>query len=516
MAKQQFFKLLTLALVLTTLAARADVTINSTNFPDANFRSYLLSEYPSGTITTAQLNARTELELGSKNISNLKGIEYFTQLTRLHCFNNNLTTVDLGSNTKLTYLNLGSNKLTSINVTANPELEQLYLQYNQLTSVNVSSHSKLYLLWIMDNPNLTGLYCWRNNLTNLRVDDCTALIYLKCYNNYNLTQITGLEDCTNLTYLDCEDCAITDISAVSNMPNLETLLAQNNQLTTLTVNGKSKLTKLRVLGNKQLTTLSCSSCNLNSLNVKGCTALTDLRCYYNYELTEITGLADCTALTYLDCEDCAITSLPGVNNMSNLQTLWARNNQLTGALDVNYKPYLQRLRVKGNPGLTYLSCRNNALTSLDVTGCTGLVNLFCECNSNLTTITGLSDCTALEWFGCDYCAITSLDMTFCPGISSLYCNDNQLTSLNVSGLTELINLNCKDNPNLEDITGLTDCTALNYLECSRCALSTLKLSNFSDLTELWCSGNQFSSLMGSNLSNLKTLVASDNPLLAEL
>ena len=516
MAKQQFFKLLTLALVLTTLAARADVTINNTNFPDANFRSYLLSEYPSGTITTAQLNARTELELGSMNISNLKGIEYFTQLTRLHCFNNNLTTVDLGSNTKLTYLNLGYNKLTSINVTANTELEQLYLQYNQLTSVNVSSHSKLYLLWIIDNPNLTGLYCWRNNLTNLRVDGCTALLYLKCYNNYNLTEITGLADCTNLTYLDCEDCAITDISAVSNMPNLETLLAQNNQLTTLTVNGKSKLTKLRVLGNKQLTTLSCSSCNLNSLNVKGCTALTDLRCYYNYELTEITGLADCTALTYLDCEDCAITSLPGVNNMSNLQTLWARNNQLTGDLTVSDKPNLQRLRVKGNPGLTYLSCRNNALTSLDVTGCTGLEYLGCESNSNLTTITGLSDCTALEWFGCDYCAITSLDMTFCPGISSLYCYNNQLTSLNVTGLTELIILNCKDNPNLEDITGLTDCTALNYLECSRCALSTLELSNFSDLTELWCSGNQFSSLMGSNLSNLKTLVANDNPLLAEL
>ena len=110
-----------------------------------------------------------------------------------------------------------------------------------------------------------------------------------------------------------------------------------------------------------------------------------------------------------------------MNNMSNLQTLWARNNQLTGDLTVSDKPNLQRLRVKGNPGLTYLSCRNNALTSLDVTGCTGLKFLFCECNSNLTSITGLTDCTALDWFGCDYCAFTSLDMTFCPGISSLYC-----------------------------------------------------------------------------------------------
>ena len=32
-----------LAVLMASLAAHADVTINSTNFPDANFRSYLLS-----------------------------------------------------------------------------------------------------------------------------------------------------------------------------------------------------------------------------------------------------------------------------------------------------------------------------------------------------------------------------------------------------------------------------------------------------------------------------------------
>ena len=125
-------KLLLLLTVLTaSLAASADVTINSTNFPDANFRNYLLSEYPSGTITTAQLNACTELPLSGKSIANAKGIEYFTQLTRLDLYNNNLSTVDVSQNTKLTYLNLGYNKLTSIGVSQNTSLEQLYLQNNQ-------------------------------------------------------------------------------------------------------------------------------------------------------------------------------------------------------------------------------------------------------------------------------------------------------------------------------------------------------------------------------------------------
>ncbi len=38
--------LCSLAVLLAALAAHADVTINATNFPDATFRSYLLSQYP--------------------------------------------------------------------------------------------------------------------------------------------------------------------------------------------------------------------------------------------------------------------------------------------------------------------------------------------------------------------------------------------------------------------------------------------------------------------------------------
>ena len=74
--------LFSLAVLMAALAALADVTINATNFPDAAFRNYLMSEYPSGTITTAQLNARTELILESKGISDMTGVQYFTQLTK--------------------------------------------------------------------------------------------------------------------------------------------------------------------------------------------------------------------------------------------------------------------------------------------------------------------------------------------------------------------------------------------------------------------------------------------------
>ena len=225
--------------------------------------------------------------------------------------------------------------MTSINVDNNTVLQELYLQNNQISLFSVTNHSALRTLWIANNPNLTSLTCYRNAITSFDISNCTALASLRCYENANLTTIYGLASCTAITYLDCEDCAITDLSAVSGMTNLEKLYARYNQLTSLDVSGHHNLSYLRVTGNTRLTELLCYSCDLTTLVVSGCSALKTLKCYYNSNLTAITGLAGCIALTYLDCEDCAITELPGVNNMNNLQTLWARNNQLTGTLEVH-------------------------------------------------------------------------------------------------------------------------------------------------------------------------------------
>ncbi len=91
--KKILFTLITV--LMTTMAVHADVTINSTNFPDANFRSYLLSRYPSGVITTSQINSLTSLDVRDKNIASLTGIAYFTRLKYLECSGNLLTSLDL-------------------------------------------------------------------------------------------------------------------------------------------------------------------------------------------------------------------------------------------------------------------------------------------------------------------------------------------------------------------------------------------------------------------------------------
>ncbi|MBR4828553.1 MAG: leucine-rich repeat domain-containing protein [Muribaculaceae bacterium] len=512
-------KILFIFLVVLTAsqAARADVVINATNFPDANFRSYMLSEYPSGVITTIQLWTRDSLDLYNKGISDMKGVEYFTNLTYLMCFGNNLTSIDVSANTKLTCLNLGSNKLTSITGLDNcPALEQLYLHYNQLTAVNVVNHSALRLLWVNDNPNLTTLYCYRNALTNLSVYRCTSLKRVQCFENANLTSIGGLANCTAISYLDCEDCSISNLSAVESLPDLAYLYARNNRLNTLNVSNHSKLVYLRVLGNTLLTNLDCSNCALATLNVTDCTGLTELWCYGNSDLTSITGLEGCTALKKLSCYSCALTDLSALNSLSNLTNIICSDNDLT-SLSLTYKSNLTQLWVDDNDQLTYLDCGHNNLDNLNVTGCTGLTMLDCSDNASLTSIEGLATCTAMTYFSGEYCALTgSLDMTFCPGLTDLYCYHNNLTGLDVTGLSELKLINCMQNAELPEITGLGDCTKMSYLNCSDCAITSLDLNKLTVLTELWCRNNQLTRLQVATKPNLTTIVASGNSLLEEL
>ena len=81
--------LLTLLLtVMSVMAGMASVVLNSTNFPDYKFRAHISSitgvaEW--GMISDEQLQSLTIINVESRGITSLKGVEYFTALTDLHC-----------------------------------------------------------------------------------------------------------------------------------------------------------------------------------------------------------------------------------------------------------------------------------------------------------------------------------------------------------------------------------------------------------------------------------------------
>ena len=524
------------------------VDINSTNFPDANFRSYLLTQYPKGYLTRQDIQNCTTLELGSKSISDAKGIEFFTELQMLNLFNNGVTTINLSQNTKLTYLNMGYNQLTSINLSANTAMERLFLQHNRLTTVTVTGRN-LTDLWVKDNTLLTKLYCFSNNLTQLSVSGCTALEDLRCYNNNNLTAISGLGDCTAITYLDCRDCAITDLSAVSGLNSLATLLASNNKITTLDVRGKSSLTRLDCYNNPRLTTINCQNCSLTTFDCHGCTALKTLHCWNNQfstfnvtgntalteldcgpcrTLSSITGLASCTAMEVLICYSNAMTELSdAISNMNNLVRLNCDETQIRNLtvqnkskltqlscnvcpqllwIDINYNENLTSLYCLNCPTLQLIGCSHNNLPSLDVSGNTALTALNCYYNPNLSNITSLSSCTNLIQLQVNNCNFSTLDVSNFTKLQELRCHDNKLTSLNVSGKTKLTILFC-DNNQLNSLN-VQNCNALADLDCRDNQLRTLNVQGCNALRDMYCSGNSITESGMTTLINSMPTISS--------
>ena len=290
------------------------VMINSTNFPDANFRNYLLSLYPDGYLTQYDIANMTSLNVSNKGISNMKGIEYFTALKELRCWANSFTSLNLNSNTELTYLDCAPNSsLTSLNVSNCSKLQTVYCYSTALTGLTITGKPNLTRLDCHNCTSLKFIYCYNDNLTTLNVTGCTALERLDCYYNYNLAEITGLGDCTAITYLDCEDCAITDLSAVNSMTNLEKLYCRNNKISTLTLNYKPNLSFVRVSGNPNLTTLRCSgNSQLSSVYLYNCPALESA--WINMNNLSSLDLSGCTSLNNLSIWQNHISG----NNMTNL------------------------------------------------------------------------------------------------------------------------------------------------------------------------------------------------------
>ncbi len=242
-------------------AMAADVAINKTNFPDANFREFVerYDTNNNGSLSAAELAAEDKMDCNNRNIANLKGIEYFTALTYLRCDKNLLTSLDVSRNTALTELNCDDNKLTSLVVSRNTALTTLECSSNQLTSLDVSrntaltflncNNNQLTSLDVSRNTALTGVNCDNNLLTSLDVSHNTALTYLYCNGN----QLTSLDVSRNtaLTKLQCYSNKLTNLD-VSRNTALTKLYCYNNLLTSLDVGAVPAIRDAVVNGKKEV------------------------------------------------------------------------------------------------------------------------------------------------------------------------------------------------------------------------------------------------------------------------
>ena len=225
---------LSLALALTllpgmALAAGEGVAINDTNFPDKNFRTYISKVYDENNndiLDANEIAAVKTIDVSRKEIKDLTGIEHFENLTKLLCYNNQLTTLDVSENKALTLLTCDNNELTSLDVSGNTTLMTLSCGFNKLESLNVSGsaaltylscdNNKLTSLNVSGNPNLTNLYCGSNQLTSLNVSGNHNLTNLYCGSN-------------QLTSLDLSNTKVTDRGKLDTNGNQYPLNLEDNK-----------------------------------------------------------------------------------------------------------------------------------------------------------------------------------------------------------------------------------------------------------------------------------------------
>jgi hypothetical protein len=286
--------------LLSPQPAHAWVFLNSTTFPDANFRSYIstLSGVKVGLlIDNNKVKEITYISCHDRGISSLKGIEYLTSVTRLECYNNTISSMDISKNTKLTMLNCYGNKLTSLDVSKNTALQTIYCSTNQLTSLDVTK-----------NTALQKLECYSNSISTLDLTKNTSLNYLNCSTN-SLTAL-DLSKNTGLTHIECQNNKIPSLD-VSNHTALQYITCYNNVLTSLNVSNDNaidtlschinQLTTLDLSTNTGLTDLECFTNNLTSLDLSNCPKLAKVE--FNNNKLNFVDLSHNSKLTYVNTQN---------------------------------------------------------------------------------------------------------------------------------------------------------------------------------------------------------------------
>lgn len=195
------------------------VEINNTNFPDPDFQKYVndkidtvdtTSGKKDGKLSKAERDAVTKISITNTNCTDLTGIAYFTNLTELNCYHNQLTTLDVSKNAKLSALRCYNNGMVELNLGDITQLTVLQCEDNNLTELDVSKNPYLKELQCRENKlrrvvigkkySLTGLYLRGNQLTSLDLSGTTR-------------EIWNLDDLSQRCAIDVDENGTFDLSS---------------------------------------------------------------------------------------------------------------------------------------------------------------------------------------------------------------------------------------------------------------------------------------------------------------
>ncbi|AXG71976.1 internalin-J [Kordia sp. SMS9] len=426
---------------------QATLTVTAyTSIPDANFEAALEALGYDDISGDGQVPTSLIESITSLNVENLN----ISDITGIEDF------------AALQELAIADNAITSLDLSNNLAIESIYAGNNQLTSINISNNTLLERLWVHES-----------NLTSIDLSNNTALQVLSVSNN-------------NLTSLD-----------VSNNTAIYNLFASYNSLTSIDVSNNTALQQFHVISN-----------SLTALDVTNNTSITNFQFHFN-NLTEI-DLSNNPALSFLSGRDNNLTSLD-VSNNPVLAKIWCGNNVIT-SINITNNPLITVFQMAGND-LTYANLQNG--NNINITGFSINNNDNLECitvddaaysTTNWTNVDATASFSEEE-----YCSYTTIpDANFEAALEALGYDDISGDGQVPTSLIESITSLNVDGESINDLTGIEDFVALETLRSESNSLTTVDVSNLSNLKQLYLQYNSLTSLDVTNNIYLETLSFGNN------
>lgn len=300
-----------------------------------------------------------ELRMTGSSISDLSGLEYFTNLVLLDLYQNDIVTFDGSTFVNLEDLDLSVNDITTADFTGMSALQILRLSTNPIGSVDLTSSPALELLQLN--------YC--NALNSVDVSGLANLETLSLTSASSLDTLL-VAGCTSLTSINCAFSSLDSLD-ITGLTSLESLTANGNGMQSLTVGGNTSLISLSVYNNNiqtlnvtdmpVLNSLNASENDLSSFQISETPLLATLVLNDN-QLTE-TDLSQVPSVTILHLQNNLLTEfITAPLNM--ISTLDLSGNQFT-EIDLTNCGELYQFQVNNNPNLEALLVKNGTAESLD-------------------------------------------------------------------------------------------------------------------------------------------------------
>ena len=470
-------------------------------FDDANLKFMLLSTTTTdtnadGEIQFSEALAITDLTIGG-SIHSLYGLNFFTNLTTL---------------------TITSTQVAGVyDLTALVNLENLTVQYNHMVDeVKINGLSNLSSLTIYDNHELAVIAA--SGLTGL-----TTANINKHFNMHSLS----FPGASSLSTLDCSENALSVLN-LADAVNLTSLTASSNLLHTITIGASATLTDLMFQQNK-----------MTSLNFSTFSGLQHLNLSKNlFTAVNFTGL---NSVQSIDCSENNLAALDA-SNLPMLTELLCGGNDIMSDLFLmnnNAAADLLSLSLTGNYSLEHICADpvdyavvENSINAVPLNGIT--LDSTCVCSGPCAdSIVFIPDANfkakligstptnfrtrnlAGQYFAADANSDGEIQRSEAANVFSINVNQSVISSL--EGIGSFVNLGVLDCVgNTITSLDLSNNSQLVVLDCNINGMISLDLSGLTKLQNLDCGVNQLTSLDLGNMVNLNRLQLNGNPQLNTL